>query len=145
MSLRVEGGGCMCGAVRVRATGDPFFVGYCHCSDCRKASGAPVMVFAGYEAGRVEVEGHPAVYGSSPGVRRSFCGGCGTSLFYEDEGLPGEIYVAVGVFDEPERFRPEHHGWMSQALHWLHIHDELPRHGKSSRPRGGNPGASHRL
>lgn len=73
------------------------------------------MVFTGYRVGEVEVNGGPKVYDSSPGVHRSFCDGCGTSLFYEDEEerLPGEVYVAVGVFDDPEPFEPEEHSWDS--------------------------------
>ena len=47
---------------------------YCHCRDCRKSSGTPVSLFAGYRVQKVEIEqGTPKVYESSPGVRRSFC------------------------------------------------------------------------
>lgn len=129
MNGRVSLGRCLCGGVRVRVTGEPLHVAYCHCADCRKASGAPTMVFAGYRTGEVEVNGEPRTYGSSPGVRRSFCGGCGTSLFYEDrERLPGEVYIAVGLFDEPGRFVPEEHAWDSRRLAWLGIQDGLPRY-----------------
>lgn len=129
MSGRSAEGGCMCGGVRVRAVGEPLHVTYCHCPDCRKASGAPAMVFAGYDVGRVEVRGEVKVYDSSPGVRRSFCSGCGTSLFYEDvERLPGEVHVAVGLFDEPELFVPEEHAWDSRRPAWFRLQDDLPRH-----------------
>ncbi len=123
-------GSCLCGSIRVRASGVPLRVSYCHCRDCRRASGAPTMVFAGYRDGQVEVEGDPEVYGSSPGVRRSFCGGCGAALSFEDDRLPGEVYVAVGIFDEPERLEPEEHAWASRKPVWLRIYDDLPRHDK---------------
>jgi hypothetical protein len=136
MSERAAIGGCLCGAIKVRATGEPECVLYCHCSDCRKATGAPVSIFAGYSAEQVEIErGVPGSYESSPGVRRSFCGECGTPLSYEDERLPGEVYLHAGIFDEPELFRPKLHGWDSQRLGWLHISDDLPRYEKSSKPR----------
>lgn len=128
-------GGCLCGAVRVRAAGEPLWVIYCHCRDCRKASGAPVMAFAGYREERVEVEGTPAVYRSSPRVRRAFCGGCGTSISYKDERLPGEVYLAIGIFDEPERLEPEKHSWHGQKIGWFEISDHLPRFEQTSRPR----------
>jgi hypothetical protein len=38
-------GGCLCGAVRFVATGQPKGVAWCHCESCRKHSGAPVSVF----------------------------------------------------------------------------------------------------
>jgi hypothetical protein len=43
------GGGCLCGAVRFVATGQPKGVAWCHCESCRKHSGAPVSVFVAYE------------------------------------------------------------------------------------------------
>lgn len=136
MTGRVAEGGCLCGAVRIRAEGGPLGVPYCHCDDCRRWSGAPVSVFVGYREEQVGLaRGAARSYESSPGVTRSFCGECGTSLFYEDERLVGEIYLVIGVFDEPERFRPDVHSWASQRLSWLGIEDSLPRNEKSSRPR----------
>lgn len=131
----VAEGGCLCGAVRLRALGEPRSVPYCHCRDCRKG-GAPVSVFAEYGRERVEMVSKTLeVYESSPGVRRSFCRECGSSIAYEDERLPGEIYVHVGVFDEPERFEPTGHSWYSRRLEWLALDDDLPRHGQSTSSR----------
>ncbi len=132
----VRFGGCRCGAVRIRATGEPSVVVYCHCRDCRRSSGAPASLFAGYRAEQVEwLRGEPKGYRSSKPVVRSFCPECGTPLSYEDERLPGEIYVAVGVFDDPEAFEPEVHDWVSQRLPFFDVRDELPRYGESSIPR----------
>jgi hypothetical protein len=109
---------------------------YCHCHDCRRSSGAPVSLFAGYRDEQVEWErGEPKVYESSPGIRRSFCAVCGTPLSYEDERLPGEVYIPTGVFDDPGAFEPEVHDWVSQELGWLDIRDDLPRYRQSSIPR----------
>ncbi len=95
-----------------------------------------MTVFVGCPTDRVRMLGEkPKVYGSSPGVKRSFCGNCGASLAYEDEKLPREIYLAVGVLDEPEKFEPQCHSWFSRKLGWLHLEDDAPRHQKSSRPR----------
>ena len=32
-------GGCLCGKVRYSASGDPVFVGVCHCTDCQTGTG----------------------------------------------------------------------------------------------------------
>ena len=129
-------GGCRCGAVGVRATGRPSTVVYCYCVDCRRSSGVPVSLLAGYRTGQVEMDREAAeVYASSPDVVRSFCATCGTPLSYEDGRLEGEIYVHVGVFDDPEPFEPEAHNWVSQKPKWLVIQDDLPRHEESSVPR----------
>jgi hypothetical protein len=47
MSDQIEGG-CLCGAVRFVATGEPLNVAWCHCESCRKHSGAPVSVFVAF-------------------------------------------------------------------------------------------------
>ncbi len=129
-------GGCRCEAVRITVSGEPDTIVYCHCGDCRKSSGAPVSLFVAYRWERVNlVSGKPKIFESAPGVRRSFCGDCGTPLFYEDERLLGEVYVAIGVFDEPESFEPREHSWFSRKLPWLDIGDDLLRHEGSSKPR----------
>jgi hypothetical protein len=129
-------GGCRCEAVRVQARQKPSVVVYCHCRDCRRSSGAPVSLFAGYRVEQVEWgPGEPKVYESSSGIHRSFCAECGTPLTYEDERLPGEIYLHVGIFDDPEPFKPKVHDWISQKLGWLDIRDDLPRYQESSIPR----------
>lgn len=136
MSREEFEGGCLCGAIRIRAVGFPQTVVYCHCGDCRRWSGAPVSALAGYSDEQVQMlKERPEVYESSPGIRRSFCGSCGTALAYEDEKLPGEIYFLVGSFDEPEQFEPLRHSWFSQKLSWLRLEDDAPRHQESSRPR----------
>ena len=126
-------GGCRCGAVALRARAEPTVVVYCHCRDCRRSSGAPVSVWAGYRSELVELtSGEPTGYESSPGVRRSFCGTCGSPVSFEDEQLPGETYLPVGVFDDPEAFEPEAHDWVSRRLWWFDVSDGRPRHERSS-------------
>lgn len=136
MSQREFSGGCLCRAIRIKLIGTPQTVVYCHCGDCRRWSGAPVTVFVGCSTERVEMLGEkPQAYSSSPGIRRTFCGSCGTPFSYEDEKLPGETYISVGVFDEPEKFEPQGHSWFSSRMGWLHIEDATPRFEESSRPR----------
>ena len=83
-------GGCMCGAVRYKATGAPTSIIHCHCTSCRKHSGAPVVTLVGYKADQVEfTKGDRKIYESSKGVGRAFCGDCGTTLTWEGDG--GEL------------------------------------------------------
>ncbi len=126
-------GGCLCGAVRYRASGDPLWVAHCHCRSCRKSCGAAVLTFAGYAKGQVEiVAGAPTRFASSPGVTRSFCGRCGTPLSYEAERYPDEIHLTIGSLDKPEAFEPMGHVWTEDRIPWFDTADDLPRHARTS-------------
>ena len=50
-------GGCLCGDVRIVATGRPNRVGLCHCLDCRKHHGALFLASAIVPADAVAIEG----------------------------------------------------------------------------------------
>ena len=130
-------GGCICGAVRFRLDARPDWVSYCHCKDCRKATGAPLTAFVGAATATVRFEGEvkPAVYRSSPQVQRHFCPRCGSPIAYEDERLPGMIYFFLGALDAPEDFPPRHHAFESHRLSWLRIDDDLPRYARFSAKR----------
>lgn len=113
-------GRCLCGDVRFTAEGQPKWTAYCHCQSCRRQTGAPVSVYAGFEAAQVRFTGKALAYfESSPGVRRGFCGHCGSTLTYEGDRWPGEIHLHVGAFDDAETLAPAGHAFESERLSWL--------------------------
>jgi hypothetical protein len=121
-------GGCLCGAVRFVATGAPLWVVHCHCQSCRRCTGSPFTTFAGFAVEQVAFRAAaPAVYTSSPGVRRSFCGACGTPVAFEADRYPGEIHLYVGTLDAPEDLPPQAHVHASEQLSWLLLDDGLRR------------------
>jgi hypothetical protein len=115
-------GGCLCGSVRYAATGEPKWIANCHCESCRRAVGAPLATYAGFPAERFAwTTGEPVRFHSSPGVTRSFCGRCGTSLTYEGARWAGEMHVLVGALDHPEDFPPQRDAFVEEKLPWLHL------------------------
>ena len=117
-------GGCLCGAVRFSASGPPKSVYWCHCSSCRKHSGAPVSVFVGFDRGAYSVTtGEIVEFASSAGTVRGFCQRCGSTLTCEVSALRGETHFHVGAFDEPERLQPGRHFFRNEQLPWLHLAD----------------------
>ena len=131
---RVEEGGCLCGAVRYRAHGDPLFVAHCHCQSCRRASGAALLTFVGYATADVHFTGASrARFQSSPGVSRSFCPRCGTPLAYEADRYPDEVHLTISTFDAPDRFEPRLHVWTEDRIAWLQLDDHLPQYARLSR------------
>jgi hypothetical protein len=123
MSNRFDGG-CLCGAVRFVATGEPIGVAWCHCQSCRKHSGAPVSVFVAFRRDAFTVtEGEIAKFNSSPGRWRGFCARCGSTLTCEGERSP-EMHVHVGAFDEAARFEPTRHIFPEERLPWLQLAED---------------------
>lgn len=119
---QTQSGGCLCGAVRFEADGPAKWTAYCHCQSCRKHTGAPVSAFAGFEREQIRWRGEPlAAYASSPGVSRSFCATCGSTLGYEGERWPTEFHVHVGAFDNPAAFPPTGHAFPEERVPWLHL------------------------
>lgn len=127
-------GGCLCGAVRYRVAGEPLALTRCHCRSCRLASGAPSLAWAIFRAEDfVLVVGKPARFASSPGVERTFCAGCGTSLTYRNTARPEAIDVTTATLDEPSRFAPTKEIWTEHALAWQPLDAALPHLPRSSR------------
>ena len=128
-------GGCLCGDVRYRIDAQPLWTAYCHCTTCRRSTGAPVTMFVGARSDSVRfTAGKRAMYASSPDVQRGFCARCGTPLTYESERRwPGETHFYVSTFDVPQALPPAFHVFHEERLEWLDISDALPRHATTSR------------
>ena len=94
---------------------------------------APVVTFVGFKKDQIEfTKGERRMYGSSPGVGRSFCGTCGTPLTWEgDSNLPGRgeiVEFYISTFDEPAAFTPTNHNWYDDRIAWFDVADGLPRY-----------------
>jgi hypothetical protein len=127
--LHMLQGGCFCGNVRYEAEGPPEGPSVCHCIDCRRASGAPMVAWFGVARSRFRlVAGSPADFGSSPGVTRQFCPRCGTPLTFRAEANPDKIDVATATLDDPSAVPPSDHTWTRQQLDWVVLGDGLPRY-----------------
>jgi len=126
-------GGCLCGAVRYRATGAPVRVVICHCSMCRKHSGAPALAFVHFPLESFDwIKGEPTRFRSSRHAERGFCSKCGSTMTMHEEILGDRVQVAVGSLDEPQRLHPDDHVWTQDQLPWFEIRDQLPRFRQNS-------------
>jgi hypothetical protein len=121
-------GGCHCGAIRYEVEGEALAHTLCHCRDCRRSAGAPMIGWAMYQAEAVKItRGTPKVYTSSEHGRRHFCPVCGTGLFYTNaEILPGMIDIQSATYDDPDAVPAQAHVQVAERIGWMeHVH-ELP-------------------
>ena len=87
------------------------------------------MTAAGFARDRVTMQGPTLVgFASSPGVVRSFCSACGTSLSYQSTRWPEDIHLMVGALDQPETLPPEFHIFFDERLPWARTSDDLPKY-----------------
>jgi hypothetical protein len=122
-------GGCYCGLVRYEATGTPFHETSCHCSICRRTSGAPFVAW--FSVPRTQfrlVQGAPTRFGSSAKGQRSFCGRCGTQLTFEHADFADEIDITTCSLDDPNLVPPKDHTWMRSRVSWIAPADALPKY-----------------
>lgn len=128
-------GSCRCAAIKFEAVSEPFYSGYCHCSDCRRASGAPVAAFVGFFRKDIIFSGmEGSSYGEHP-IQRTFCSICGSPIAYCDDRIDAQIFFMIGAMDHPEQYPPTVHGYVGSQLPYLHMNDGLPRMHANTVPR----------
>jgi hypothetical protein len=120
-------GGCHCGAVRYEMSEETVYRAICHCSDCRKIAGAPMVAWALVEKDGLKVEGETKEYSSSENGRRHFCPNCGTTLFYTNDAVfPGKVDVQTATLDDPDSMAPTLQVQTAERVDWVEQHHELP-------------------
>jgi hypothetical protein len=141
-------GGCLCGEVRYETSAEQLWVCHCHCSKCRKQTGAALGTFVGFPAGSVRwVARKPERYRSSKDLERSFCPICGSTIGCH---RAHETSLSIGSFDQPEdvvtdeSFRlhimyREHIGWFDTADDWPRYEKFGPGKEDEIRQLGGQP------
>lgn len=130
-------GGCFCGAIRFHSNAEPVDTGYCHCSICRKTTGATVVAFASFPVANFRyTKGQPTILKSSAHGQREFCRACGTQVCYRDNLDPITVDVNLGALDDINSLTPNMHIHTNSQVQWLSITDELPRYPAGKSPEG---------
>ena len=110
-------GGCLCGNVRIVATGRPYRVGLCHCMDCRKHHGALFFAGAIFADDAVTVEGETRDFAG-----RFFCPRCGSPVYTRSGD---EVEVNLGSLDSPDQLTPTYECWTMRREAWLPALDHI--------------------
>lgn len=115
-------GGCLCGHVRLRLTGDPIVTHACHCTQCQRITGSAFAVNLMIEADRVVVEtGDVARIADD----EAGCARCGTRLWaYHRLFGQRAVFVKAGVLTGGRA--PDVHCFTGTRQPWLGLPDGTP-------------------
>ena len=120
-------GQCHCGAVRYVMPEETIHRALCHCSDCRRHSGAPLVAWGLVPSDQLKVDGETREYASSEHGRRHFCPTCGTGLFYTNATIfPGQTDIQVATLDDPDAIQPQSQIQVAERIGWMAAAHELP-------------------
>ncbi|WBU56389.1 GFA family protein [Paracoccus sediminicola] len=117
-------GGCLCGAIRFRATqfDTPSL---CHCGQCRRWAGHAWAAVGGTDL-KIRGRKHLRWYHSSEDAQRGFCGTCGSSLFWKRDGAL-HISISMGCIDAPTGMQLGGHIFTAHKGDYYDIADDLPQ------------------
>lgn len=119
-------GHCRCGTVSMVSDFTPDFAVYCHCDDCRRATGAPVLASVAFPKNEITWTGQGNISRFQSGTAsRLFCSICGSPIAQEHESRADLTFFNTGFMDNPEAYPPKAHTFASQQLSWLQLTDDL--------------------
>lgn len=123
-------GGCQCGAVEYLISDALLYAGYCHCSECRRWTGAPFSASGGVVKSDFSItkgETNLSCYTKGKESLAYFCKTC-SSIVYGDMNNHDMIYFMLGTLMDMPTLRPQWHAYTGSKVDWYEIKDELPQY-----------------
>lgn len=121
-------GGCQCGNIRYRLSGEPIMLYACHCSDCQKQSGSAFGMSLTVSPGQVEfLHGAESLRswdtrGGDGRIKRChYCPDCGTRIMHGSDDASQNVSIKAGSLDDTSRLQPGAHIWLRSAQPWVNV------------------------
>ncbi len=131
-------GSCLCGNIAYEYKGKLGPSSYCHCLDCRKATGTAFLVSIRFDISDfcLKPGRQPARYSktadSGKEIIREFCPDCGSPLFTFSPDNPDYVWVKAGSLDDPGIVKPAHQSWTDSRVDWSEIPDDIVSYAKNT-------------
>jgi hypothetical protein len=128
-SVRSLIGKCLCGAVQYEVEDQFRYALNCHCSNCRRTTGAAFKSFAGIERIKLRLicgADRLMIYGEES-AHDAHCGTCG-SLLYSVVQDAQFVHVTLGTLIDSPSIRPSAHIFVGSKAPWYTITDDLPQY-----------------
>jgi hypothetical protein len=133
---RILAGECFCRAVGYAVMDEFSYALNCHCSNCRRTTGAAFKPFAGIARDQFSVtrgEDDLMIHGDAAG-HDAHCRKCGSLLYSVVRG-GAFAHVAMGTLVDDPSIRPTAHIFVSSKASWFSITDDLPQYAEHVVPR----------
>jgi hypothetical protein len=122
---------CNCGQLHLTCEGEPVRVSMCHCLECQRRTGGVFGNQAWFGREQITSISGPSTRftrssDSGNSVTFQFCPACGSTVYWEAEGFPGLIAIAVGSFADPAFPAPKHSVWERRRHSWVEVLGDMP-------------------
>ena len=121
---------CSCGQLHLTLEGKPARISMCHCLECQRRTGAVLSNQARFRREQVTIAGPSTAWTriaeSGNAITFHFCPTCGSTVYWEGEGFPGLIAVAVGCLADPAFPPPGISVWEEQRHPWVQLPAGMP-------------------
>ena len=126
---RMLRGACLCRAVAYQVPDAFEYALNCHCSQCRRSTGAAFKPLAGIRRSALEIvrgSNTLMIYGEESG-HDAHCRNCG-SLLYSVVREGAYVHVAMGTLEDEPSLKPGMHIFVGSKAGWYEIVDGLPQY-----------------
>ena len=114
---------CSCGQLTAQVAGEPVRISICHCLACQRRTGSVFGQQGRFRREQVSLSGVSSKYvrAGDEGSRVTFhfCPTCGSTVYYEPEGLKEYLAIPVGAFADPGFPAPSVSVYESRMHSWV--------------------------
>ncbi len=102
----------------------------CHCLECQRRTGAVISNQTRFRRDQITFEGKATTWTrmaeSGNKLTFHFCPTCGSTVYWENEGFPGIVTVAIGNFADPSFPAPTVAVWEESRHPWVSLPPDIP-------------------
>ena len=129
---------CSCGQLHLAIEGEPSRIAMCQCLECQRRTGAVSSNQARFCLQQVSFAGKTTAWKrtaeSGNTMTYHFCPTCGSTVFWENEGFPRHVTVAIGNFADPSFPAPTIAVWdATPGSHCRPIHRQSARRSRGDK------------
>ena len=121
---------CSCGQPQLTIEGEPSRISMCRCLERQRRTGAVISNQARFRRQQITFGGEAADWKrrakSGNALTFHFCPVCGSTVYWEGEGFPGYVAVAIGSFADLNFPAPTIAVWVELRHPWVALPSDTP-------------------